>query len=479
MLRLAKLNVYSLLVVLLFFENIELLAQFEVKKITFKETSTLNNTVGFSGASVNVFFRDASNRHKEFARKFKSSNFEGELNYWYVDSTSNEFSYEVFDCDLGSHPILIVTDFNWNINRINVVFRDKNYNVELKMLKKIENGKYFYLLVKSSGMCTSKEEFDFYMPAIDLTIKDLSEVYNSLERLGDQKYVSKVEFKKLQNSTDSLLRKMNIAFNDSLRLFKKSLNATTDNDEGFRFFLGLQGFASPKFNNYYEKNVNLLLGLDYKFKNFQFCIIAGPQRICETWGGSYIPYVETRLNSTGQYYDALIISSKNVSEDYSLKVNSVLIGLDMKVSIGDSRFFGGVFGNYSKPFSTHLSYENNEGLFDYVGLSSTIEESLLDIPELGLFSNVSYVGYKSSISGNLKSFWQLGALMGYSFGEKSLLDMNFSIGYMTSKKFDLEETNSAISSSYGNYNSLLTVNNSQVIIPGYLNFGIGIRKYIN
>ena len=476
---LRKLNISLVLFIFMLALSNVLFSQIEVNKISFKEIASLNKLTGNPGVSVNVFFRDAANRSKEFARKLKNTDFEGELNYWYVDSTLNEFSYEVFDCDLGSNPILIVTDFNWNINRLNRVFRDKNTNVELKILRTSVNDRHFYRLVKSSGMCTAKEEFDFYMPAIELTIKDLSEVYNSIERLGDQKYVNKLEYQKLQNSTDSLFRKMNEAINDSLRLFKKYFNATTVNDQSFRFFIGLQGFASANFSDYFERNVSVLLGGDYKFKKKQFSISAGPQQLHEYWAGSQIPYVESRLNSTSPYFDELLITGKNVSEDFDLKVNSVLIALDMKFSFGDSRFFGGVFGNYSKPFSTHLSYENTEGMFDYVGLSSAVEESLLDIPELGLFTNVSYVGYKSSLSGKLESFCQFGALMGYSFGEKSILDMNFCIGYVTSKKFDLEQTNSAISSSYGDYNSLLTVNNHQVTIPGFLNIGIGIRKYLN
>jgi hypothetical protein len=479
MFRHTGLNVYSILVVLFFFGNIELFAQFEVKKRAFKESSSLNNTVGFSGASINVFFRDAANRHREFARKFKSSNFEGELNYWYVDSTSNEFSYELFDCDLGSNPILIITDFNWNINRINMIFRDKNFNVELKILKTVQNGKYFYKLVKSSGMCTSKEEFDFYLPAIELTIRDLSEVYNSLERIADQKYVGKIEYEKFQNSTDSLLRNMNMDFNDKISELKKAQNSTNVTYKGFRSNLGLQGFASPALNSCFQKNLNLLMGINYKFKNFEFGIAAGAQGLNQTWGSAYIPYVESRLNSTDQHFDDLFILGKNVKEDYNLKVNSVLLGLDMKVSSEDSRLFGGVYVNYIKPFSSDLSYTNSGGLFDYVGLSNSIEEPLLNITELGLVSNISYLGHTSNLAGFLKSFWQLGGSIGYSVGEKSLLDIYFSIGYITSKKFDLETTNTVISSSYGNYNSLLTVNNSQVAIPGYLNFGFGIRKYLN
>ena len=70
-------------------------------------------------------------------------------------------------------------------------------------------------------------------------------------------------------------------------------------------------------------------------------------------------------------------------------------------------------------------------------------------------------------------------MSGYSFGEKSPLDISLSVGLTTCKKFVLDKTNSAVSSSYGIYNSLLTVNNSQITIPGYLNFGIGVRKYLN
>jgi hypothetical protein len=272
---------------------------------------------------------------------------------------------------------------------------------------------------------------------------------------------------------------MNMDFNDKISELEKAQNSTNVSNAGFRFILGLQGFASPGLNGYFQKNLNLLIGVNYKFKNFEFGISAGPQSLNHTWGSGDIPYVESRLNSTGQHFDDLFISGRNVKEDYNLKVNSVLMGFDVKVSSEDSRLFSGIFVNCIKPFSSHLSYTNSGGLFDYVGLSNSIEEPLLNITELGLVSNVSYLGHSSNLSGGLKSFWQLAGLIGCSVGEKSLLDIYFSIGYITSKKFDLEKTNSIISSSYGDYNSLLTVNNSQVTIPGYLNFGVGIRKYLN
>jgi hypothetical protein len=157
----------------------------------------------------------------------------------------------------------------------------------------------------------------------------------------------------------------------------------------------------------------------------------------------------------------------------------MLLGFNLKCYLGKSNAFFGIYGNAVKPFIYNLSFTNSSGEFDYVGISNSIQEPLTNIPELGLVSGVSYVGYKSDITGKLKTFYDFGFMSGYSIGENSPLDINLSVGLITSKKFDLERSNSAVSSSYGNYNSLLTVNNSQIKIPGYLNFGIGIRKYLN
>ena len=132
-----------------------------------------------------------------------------------------------------------------------------------------------------------------------------------------------------------------------------------------------------------------------------------------------------------------------------------------------------------KPIVYDLSFSNTSGEFDYVGISNSIQEPLTNIPELGLVSGVSYVGYKADMIGKFKMFCDFGLMSGYSFGEESPLEINLSLGFTTSKMFNLEQSNSAVSSSYGDYNSFATVNATQVSVPRLYNIGLSVRKYLN
>ena len=213
--------------------------------------------------------------------------------------------------------------------------------------------------------------------------------------------------------------------------------------------------------------------------NLNIGLNLGLQQSNDFWSNETIQPQVNNFPGSSMQLDELLVISSNVKENYNLSVTSGAFGLDLKCYLGKSKAYIGIYGNLVKPIVYDLNFTNTSGAFDYVGLSNSIQEPLTNIPELGLFSGVSYVGYKSDLTGKLKTFYDFGLMSGYSFGEKSPLDINLSVGFTTSKKFDLERSNSAISSSYGEYNSLSTVSTTQIAVPCFWNVGLGVRKYLN
>ena len=216
--------------------------------------------------------------------------------------------------------------------------------------------------------------------------------------------------------------------------------------------------------NKYNLNIDLNLGL---------------QQSSDIWRNESIQPRVNNFPGSSIPLDELLVKSSNVKENYNLSATSGVFGLDVKYYLGKSNAYIGIYVNLVKPIVYDLNFTNMSGEFDYVGISNSIQEPFTNIPELGLFSGVSYVGYKSDLTGKLKTFYDFGLMSGYSFGEKSSLDINLSVGFTTSKKFDLERSNSAISSSYGEYNSLSTVSTTQIAVPCFWNVGLGVRKYLN
>lgn len=230
----------------------------------------------------------------------------------------------------------------------------------------------------------------------------------------------------------------------------------------------------------FAQNFQSSFGFEFKKGNSRNVFInVGIQKTKDFLKSTISEDVIDHVSPTNQEFNELLVSSSNVKEKYVLNSTVGILGLDFKRFFGEGISYWGMYGNFLIPIISDLKFENTFGEFDYVGLSNSIQEPLTNIPDLGLVSNVSYVGYKGELDGKLKPFGDAGFLLGLSLGKEAPLDLNFSIGYISLKKFVTEKASNVISDSYGNYNSLLTVNNSQVIIPGYLNFGIGIRKYLN
>ena len=230
----------------------------------------------------------------------------------------------------------------------------------------------------------------------------------------------------------------------------------------------------------FSQNFQTSFGFEFiKGNSWNIFINIGLQQSSDFWSKDDFPTQSLSVLNPNQHLDELIVSSSNVRENYNSTSTSAIIGVDFKSYLGKSKAYVGIYGNLVKPVIYNLSFSNTSGEFDYVGVLNPIQDPITNIPDLGLVSGVSYVGYKSDITGKLKVFYDFGAMLGYSIGEKAPLDISFAMGLTTSKKFDLNQTNSAISSSFGEYNSIATVNNTQIFVPRFWNVGFSVRKYLN
>ncbi len=249
-------------------------------------------------------------------------------------------------------------------------------------------------------------------------------------------------------------------------------------------YLDIQGYRGFEKNGAQSNQLKASTGFGFKLNEPQenslsLNINIGIQQSNDFWSNENIPAQVNNFSASSMQLDELLVTSSGVEENYDLSVISGVFGLDFKYYVGKSKAYIGIYGNLVKPIVHDLNFTNTSGAFDYVGLSNEIQEPLTNIPELGLVSGVSYVGYKSDLTGKLKTFYDFGFMSGYSFGEKAPLDINLSVGFTTSKKFVLERSNTSISSSYGDYNSLSTVNTNQIAVPRFWNVGLSVRKYLN
>lgn len=273
--------------------------------------------------------------------------------------------------------------------------------------------------------------------------------------------------------------KQNITYFSDIQLPNSSNHTLKEEECRINFELKTNVGLNQQISRYRMVRFTGGVACDVGKSNFKFGLNLGLQQSNDFWSNENIPAQVINFPGSSLQLDKLLVASADVKENYNLSTTSGVFGMDFKYDFGKSKTYIGIYGNLVKPIVYDLNFTNTSGDFDYVGLSNSIQEPLTNIPELGLVSGVSYVGYKSDLTGTLKTFYDFGFMSGYSFGEKAPLDINLSVGFTTSKKFDLEHSNTAISSSYGVYNSLATVNTTQIAVPLFWNVGLSVRKYLN
>ena len=328
--------------------------------------------------------------------------------------------------------------------------------------------KSFYLLI------TSNAEFNNSNIFTDLNLRKLD-----LQHIAVQVYIS--EGVEVQEQFFWNLRQTLLFFSGYAFIPNPIEKVNVPKERNITAFMDLHGYKGVEKSSATTNYSRASIGISFKSESVKnkLSFSFGVQQSNDFWNKENFQNQVTSVLKPNQQLDELFVTSSNVKENYALSAASAIIGFDFKHYFGKSKAYFGLYFNVAKPIIYNLSFTNTSGDFDYVGISNAIQEPLTNIPELGLVSGVSYVGYKSDLTGKLKTFYDFSLMSGYSFGEKSPLDICLSVGLTTSKKFDLERSNTSISSSYGDYNSLATVNTTQIAVPRFWNVGLSVRKYLN
>jgi len=459
------------------------------KKVLFFLIPTLFFYGQVFGQGTNDWFRNASvinsGKPVDFSSLVESASKNSEIvciGIVNIDLTND--STERVDLNRRSDFKACIPNFDLNKFRVKCYNYTGHNEVDLHIkwgeenVKKNEAGKRssFYIVTSNPAVISRLES----KSNIDLRRGLSLFVFDSIETDFEKVHIySSMEIEKNRVAGDFCWKlNQNFAYFASLDL---SSNKKDSSESDFRKIrINLKTNVGLNGREKFSQNIQASFGLEISKGNSSNVFInAGLQQTKDIWQNGIAEVGINRVSQTNKEFDELLITASNLREGYILSSTSAFLGVDSKWSLKEGFSYLGLYGNLSFPITSDLRFENTNGIFDYVGISNSIQEPLTNIPELGLFSNVSYVGYRNKLDGKLYPFVDGGLLFGWSLGKKAPMDLNVSIGCTAPKKFKLEKTNTAVSNSYGEYNSLSALNNSRISMPGYLNFGIAVRKYLN
>lgn len=449
------------------FVSFQSFGQTQVKRLFFKTDSGDNNSIELSGVDMNIYFRSGGDRFTEFKKKLKYVDFDGQVNFWCADSTLDKFSYVYQGINLGTHPVTVLTDFEWNIVRVNNLLKEKKINVQLKEMSSLIPKRNVYEMVAVGSNCKASEEFDFYINAVELTIRDLSEVYNDIERLGDLKYTGSAEFESYKAHTDSLIMSLKNDFNDSLLNLKNNtmFNRSAENESHIEVLCSLYSLIPDLNNRLISGKINFSIS-----ENSKLYFSLGYSNIHRQWSSSVSGYSKlVKAGNTENDVD-ISISGRDIKDQIDLNVHSFTLGFkcEGKLTFGVDFFI---------PIASELTSENISGVFDYVGINSNILEPLLDIPELGLKSNVSYKGQVQRYSNVMKPSVMFNLGIPIKMGER--MKLKPSLNYIISREFKNIQSYDELTPQMGSYNGLIQYSDYSNKPCRSLLFGLGLILAIN
>ena len=345
-----------------------------------------------------------------FTSSFNLKNFGDSIsNYSPKISTAQIFlkldvinKYELLGTSLGT-SILIKLPYELTQQNINRFIPN---DWEVRKISNESNGFNYSLYRMGKDKCTEEKTFDLYK---DVYIRCLNLIYQSEKT---------VEFANYNLNIVNNQIKKNIAFQDSTRFLIDSLTTMVNilydrpdqvkelnNSIGLEWNNSLVGF-NKSLNDFNLQKLNFnALSLTWKYSiNSNFKIGLGYQ-YGETNFRTFTSYdstsVSAQTNLGLNFTKSTII--RNLTENNSLSFNAILLNF-------------GYIKNIGKHFSFDLSSTTNycpklilntnviDGFADYKGHFNGISETLTNISELGLESNVSLLNNEFQTTNSLIQF---------------------------------------------------------------------------
>jgi hypothetical protein len=448
----------------LIFVNVSLFGQ--VQKVFFSESS-VNDTVALHGSvSVNVFFSSEADLFVKFKRNVTKHNFDGDVNF-FMKSDDIDQSFEVLSRDLRSSHILLSCDYEWDFNKFNEFLNSKNINYKFEKLEKLNDDRetFFYELRKSKEFCQDKIDYEEFFPIVDLLLTDRSFSLSSIERMS---YLNSKEQKR---DIKFLLKS-----NDEIQKYYKDLDLKIRKLEHLVSLNNLKNKSDIEVLCSYSLIPDLNNRLILSKINFSgsekssFYFSLGYSNIHRQWSSSVIGYSKlVKAVNTENNFD-VSITGRDINDRIDLNVHSFTLGLkhEGKLTLGV---------DFLIPVASELTSKNISGVFDYVGINSNILEPLLDIPELGLQSNVSYKGQVKRYSNVMKSSVMFNLGIPIKIGQRMKLKPSFN--YIISRQLKNIQFDDELTQRVGNYNGLIEFIDYSNKPNSSLLLGLGLILAIN
>jgi hypothetical protein len=439
----------------------------QVQKVFFSESS-LNDSIVLNGdVSINVFFSSDSDLYAKFKRNIAKHFFDGDVNF-FTKGDEIDQSFEVLSRDLRSSHILLNSDFEWDYNKFNELLNSKSINYKFEKLEKTSNyGESFtYELRKSKEFCQDRGDYEEFFPIIDLLLTDRGYSLSSVERISyinSKKQKNDIEYLKKSNQD---LFKYAKDLDVKMRNLESLLVASDSMSKSHIDFFLYSNSLIPDFNNRFISGKINFLGS----KEGRFYFSIGYLNIHKQWSSSVSGYSNLIKTVNAENDFDISITGKDIQDRIDLNVHSFTLGLkcEGKLSFGLDFFI---------PVASELTSENVSGVFDYVGISSDVFEPLLDIPELGLRSNVSYKGQIQRYNNVMKPSVMFNLGMPIKMGER--MKLKFSLNYIISRQFKNIQTYDELTHQMGSYNGLIQYSNYSNKPKSSFLFGLGLILDIN
>jgi hypothetical protein len=445
-----KLNASVFFVFLMF--SLSVKSQVEIKTQTLMD-SELNSKIGARSAiCLNVYLADGRENKNEadFNRKIKKHKLGFDVNYWVKDDGLTN-SFRVLDHDLRDYHLLLVTDYYWDCSAFNESLMLNMINYSFKNVVASKDSTMFeYLLIKNEGHCQLSGDFEVYLPIVELLAKEQEVSMLSSNRLLERRLKSSDEMVKSLSTELKRIDASNKDLKKTLADIKSSLDvANKDNGQ-----LKAQLSYLPELGSSQLSNQAMSAKIKWRKKNNSIMSYAvGYGQVNKDWNSSTYDCNQELTNNVGNVPMNIVTQGLNIRDSYSLKYSAAIISCELNLDRLKFGWDGWI------PIRSSLTSENESGTFNYFGMSNQVIEPIVDIPSLGLASNVSYLGEKKVFNDIVKSngAWHLG----YEFDLLKNMSILPSLYFMSKSTLKNISDSENLTNGLGQYSSLIEYANSE------------------
>jgi hypothetical protein len=444
------------------FACISVISNGQIEKHRLESSEANDLFANESEVSINVYFSSDTDVFPKFKRNVQKHNFDGKVNFYFKDENAIE-SFDVLGIDIRSAHVILKSDFNWDVSRFNELLSDKSINYKFEQIEpQGSSSDFVYELKKSKDFCQSIIDFDEFFPIVEILLTERSFSKSSIERSvylnsqDNQKRIGdlSLEIKKISETNEDLKK--------SLAEIKSSLD-NSNNESGK---LKIQLSYLPELSNTQLSNQALSAKVLWKIKKSPMSLAFGYGQAGREWKSGTSDYYKQTLSNNGNIPMDIVTQGTNVMDEYSLKFNSALLGLVYDINRLKIGF------DFWVPIKSSLTSENISGMFDYYGISNQVLEPIVDIPGLGLASNVSYTGDNFVFQNVVKT---RGAVhLGYEMDVLKNMSILPSLYFMSKSTLKNISNAENLTNGYGQYSGLVQYNESERKLSSvlYLNLSV-------